>query len=147
MDWIHLTQDEDHGQASVNMVVNLQVPWNVGKFWLRGKLVTSQEGLHSMEIVSCGIYKCKWYEWEMQACKLFVNSSSLQFCEIGICIFNFIHFHFICEPLHMKSVDFTYVQCQSQWPCSLRYELFSPPRILGLNPTGGMDVCVYLFCV
>jgi hypothetical protein len=53
---------------------------------------------------------CKLDEWEMQAAKLIVNSSS-QFCEIDICAFNILHFHFICETLNTKFVDFMYIQC------------------------------------
>jgi hypothetical protein len=31
MDWIHLAQD--HWQALLNMVMNLWVPYNIGKFF------------------------------------------------------------------------------------------------------------------
>jgi metal-sulfur cluster biosynthetic enzyme len=31
-DWIHLAQDRDQWMALVNMVTNLRVPQNVGKF-------------------------------------------------------------------------------------------------------------------
>jgi len=32
MDWIDLAQDMDRSQAVVNVVLNLQVPWNVESF-------------------------------------------------------------------------------------------------------------------
>jgi hypothetical protein len=32
MDWINMAQDRGQGWVLVNMVINLQVPWNVGKF-------------------------------------------------------------------------------------------------------------------
>jgi hypothetical protein len=32
MDWINLAQDRDQWRALVNMVKNLQIPYNVGKF-------------------------------------------------------------------------------------------------------------------
>jgi hypothetical protein len=32
MDWIHLAQDMDQWRGLINMVVNLRVPQNVGKF-------------------------------------------------------------------------------------------------------------------
>jgi hypothetical protein len=32
MDWIVLTQDRDQWKVLVNTVMNLPVPWNVGKF-------------------------------------------------------------------------------------------------------------------
>jgi hypothetical protein len=39
MDWIHLAQDRDQWKSPVNMVMNLRVLWNVGKFlsgWATG---------------------------------------------------------------------------------------------------------------
>jgi hypothetical protein len=32
MDWIDLAQDKDQWRASVNMVMNLRVAYNLGKF-------------------------------------------------------------------------------------------------------------------
>jgi hypothetical protein len=32
VDWIDLAQDTEHWRALVNMVMNFQVPYNVGKF-------------------------------------------------------------------------------------------------------------------
>jgi hypothetical protein len=32
MDWINPAQDRDHWRAPINMVMNLQVPYNFGKF-------------------------------------------------------------------------------------------------------------------
>jgi hypothetical protein len=37
--------------------------------------------------------------------------------------------------------------CWSQWPRGLRSSTSSNARIVGSNPTQGMDVCVRLFCV
>jgi hypothetical protein len=33
MDWIDLAEDMDQWRALVNMVMNLRVPQNAGKFW------------------------------------------------------------------------------------------------------------------
>jgi hypothetical protein len=32
MDWIDLAQDKDQWYALVNMIMNLRVPYNIGKF-------------------------------------------------------------------------------------------------------------------
>jgi hypothetical protein len=32
VDWVNLAQDRDRWWVLVNMVMNLQVPWNVGNF-------------------------------------------------------------------------------------------------------------------
>jgi hypothetical protein len=39
MDWIYLTQDRDQWRVLVNMVMNLRVPKNIGRFlinWATG---------------------------------------------------------------------------------------------------------------
>ena len=49
IDWINLTQDRYRWQASVNMVMNLQVPYNGGTASLAEDWLTSQKGLCSMK--------------------------------------------------------------------------------------------------
>jgi hypothetical protein len=39
MEWIDLAQDMDRLQAFVNVVLKLQVPWNVGNFVAGGGMV------------------------------------------------------------------------------------------------------------
>lgn len=45
MDFICQVQDRGQCQAGVNTVMNVQVPWNVGIYWLAQQLVASQEGI------------------------------------------------------------------------------------------------------
>ena len=52
MDWIDLAQDMDRWRALVCVVMNLRVPYNAGNFFLSEDLLSSQEGLSSMELFS-----------------------------------------------------------------------------------------------
>jgi hypothetical protein len=52
MDWIDLAEDRGQCRALVDMVMNVQVPYNVGNFLIAEQLVTSQEGLSSVKLVS-----------------------------------------------------------------------------------------------
>jgi hypothetical protein len=48
MDWIDLAKDRDQWRALVKTAMNLQVPYNIGKFLSSAQLAASQEGLSSM---------------------------------------------------------------------------------------------------
>jgi hypothetical protein len=48
LDWIRLARDVDWWMALVNTVMNLPVPW------LAKRLLASQEGLYSMELLKDG---------------------------------------------------------------------------------------------
>jgi hypothetical protein len=52
MDWIGLTQDMEGWRALVNVVMNLPVPINAGKFfWLAEDLLPCQEGIRSTDLL------------------------------------------------------------------------------------------------
>jgi hypothetical protein len=48
VDWIDLAQDRNKWSALVNMLTNLRVPLNAGKFYIVAQLAASQEWLSSM---------------------------------------------------------------------------------------------------
>jgi hypothetical protein len=52
MDWIYLAQDGDHWKALVTMVMNLEVPLNVGTVLSSCTTGGPQEGFSSMKLVS-----------------------------------------------------------------------------------------------
>jgi len=52
LDWIDLAQDGNRWQAVVNMAVKLRFLENVGVAWLAEELLTSQEGIWCMKLVS-----------------------------------------------------------------------------------------------
>jgi len=47
MDWIDLAQDRDRWWLFEDVVMNLQVPYNVGNFWPAEDLLASEEWLCS----------------------------------------------------------------------------------------------------
>jgi len=57
-------------------------------------------------------------------------------------------------PLHVLLCPYQFTQCNnnkcwSQWPCSLRRRsVAAHAETMGLNPTGGMDICLLwvLYC-
>jgi hypothetical protein len=53
MDWNHLAQDRDQWKALVNMLMNLKVPYNVGKFLSSCTTGSSMELVSSGEVGSC----------------------------------------------------------------------------------------------
>jgi hypothetical protein len=52
MDCIHLAGDSDQWWAHLNAVMNLRVPCMSGNFLVAERLVTSKEGLGSMQFIS-----------------------------------------------------------------------------------------------
>jgi hypothetical protein len=52
MDWIDQTQHTDQCRALVNMVMNLRIPYNFGKFLNRcSQLAASQEGVQLVSFI------------------------------------------------------------------------------------------------
>jgi hypothetical protein len=50
VDWMHVAQDRDQCRAVVNTVMNLRVPWMAGNILATDWLLTSQEGLCSVQL-------------------------------------------------------------------------------------------------
>jgi hypothetical protein len=55
MEWINSAQDRDRRQALVNVVRNLQVPYNVGNFFISSKLVSFTRGTLLHGVSECVI--------------------------------------------------------------------------------------------
>jgi hypothetical protein len=55
MDWIDMAQDSDRWRALVNAVTILRFHKMLGISWLAEDLLTSQEGLYSIELVSSSL--------------------------------------------------------------------------------------------
>jgi hypothetical protein len=61
MDWINLTRDRDWLRALMNMIMNLPVPWNVGKFLssCRNVSLSRRAQFHEVSLLKELLYQCK----------------------------------------------------------------------------------------
>jgi hypothetical protein len=58
VDWIHLAQNKNRRQEPLNTVVNFRVPQNAETSFRAAQMLTSKEGLSSMELVQMEDASC-----------------------------------------------------------------------------------------
>jgi hypothetical protein len=78
VDWINLAEDRDQWRALANAVLNLQVPWNVGKFlssWATGDF--SRAGLQGVSY-----FIDRPFSWPLIASKF--QTSNIYYAELRL---------------------------------------------------------------